>query len=153
MRVKNKTVAFHTLGCKLNFSETSAISRKMEKAGYLRIPFEENADVYFIHGCTVTGSADKKTRHLIKQTIRKAPQAIIIVAGCYAELRHNEISNIPGVDLILGTSEKYNVVDYIDKLEKGNIPMLHCSSKNEYPVFNSAYSGGDRTRSFLLYHP
>lgn len=142
-------VAFHTLGCKLNFSETSAISMKMEKAGYRKTSFDDKADVYIIHGCTVTESADKKCRQAIKKTIRKNPDALIVVAGCYAQIRHKEIAEIKGVDLVLGTSEKYDILKYLENRDKRPVPELHNCEMNEKSIFNSSFSGSDRTRSFL----
>lgn len=149
MTERTINVAFHTLGCKLNFSETSAISRKMEESGFRRVDFDEKADVYVIHGCTVTESADKKTRQVINKTIRRSPGSLIIVAGCYAQLRHKEIAGITGVDLILGTNEKYDIVEYLDNLEKRPGPEIHNVGMNELTVFNPSFSGGDRTRAFL----
>ncbi|MEA1886840.1 MAG: radical SAM protein, partial [Bacteroidota bacterium] len=142
-------VAFHTLGCKLNFSETSAISHQMEEAGFRKVPFDESADIYFIHGCTVTRAADKKTRYIIKKTIRRYPEAFIVVAGCYAQLRQEEIAGIPGVDLILGTNEKYDILKYLGKLEKLSEPEIYNSDITNIELFNPAYSAGDRTRAFL----
>ena len=142
-------IAFHTLGCKLNFSESSAISHKLEEAGYKKVPFHENADIYFIHGCTVTEAADKKCRYIIKKTIRKSPGAFIVVAGCYAQLRHKEIARIPGVDLILGTNEKYDILKYLDNIDKKSQPQILTAGMNELTFFHPSYSGGDRTRAFL----
>lgn len=143
------TVAFHTLGCKLNFSETSEISRTMEGAHFRKVPFNEEADVYVIHGCTVTGSADKKTRQLIKQTVRKHPDSFIIVAGCYAQVRHKEIAGIKGVDLVLGTNEKYDILHFIKDLNKRPVPEIHNCERHELSSFHPAFSRGDRTRAFL----
>ncbi|HCC70743.1 MAG TPA: tRNA (N(6)-L-threonylcarbamoyladenosine(37)-C(2))-methylthiotransferase MtaB [Bacteroidales bacterium] len=142
-------VAFHTLGCKLNFSETSAISRKMEDASYQRVPFTESADIYVIHGCTVTGAADKKCRQVIKQTIRRSPASFIVVAGCYAQLRYEEIAGIPGVDLILGTNEKYDILNYLGDTSKRKEPEIHHCGRDELLMFNPSFSGSDRTRAFL----
>lgn len=142
-------VAFHTLGCKLNFAETSTIAHQMEDAGFRKVPFDESADIYFIHGCTVTGAADKKTRYLIKKTIRRSPEAFIVVAGCYAQLRQEEIAGIAGVDLILGTNEKYDILKYLGKVEKHSEPEIHDSGITDIELFNPAYSAGDRTRAFL----
>ncbi|MDT8401048.1 MAG: tRNA (N(6)-L-threonylcarbamoyladenosine(37)-C(2))-methylthiotransferase MtaB [Bacteroidales bacterium] len=142
-------VAFHTLGCKLNFSETSAIGRMMEGEGFRKVAFDEKADVYVIHGCTVTEAADKKCRQVIKQTIRKSPGSFIIVAGCYAQIRHAEIARIPGVDLILGTNEKYEIKRFLSDLNKREVPEIHNCERDELRLFHSAYSLGDRTRAFL----
>ncbi|MGM0667969.1 MAG: tRNA (N(6)-L-threonylcarbamoyladenosine(37)-C(2))-methylthiotransferase MtaB [Bacteroidota bacterium] len=143
------TVAFHTLGCKLNFSETSAISRMMEGADFRKVPFNGKADIYFIHGCTVTASADKKTRQLINQTVRKHPGSFIIVAGCYAQVRHKEIAGIKGVDLVLGTNEKYDILHFINDLNKRPVPEIHNCERHELSSFHPAFSTGDRTRAFL----
>ncbi len=142
-------VAFHTLGCKLNFSETSAIGRMMEENGFQKVSFDEKADVYVIHGCTVTEAADKKCRQVIKQTIRKSPDSFIIVAGCYAQIRHEEIARIKGVDLILGTNEKYDIPGFLKDLEKRPVPEIHNCERNELISFHPSYSLGDRTRAFL----
>ena len=142
-------IAFHTLGCKLNFSESSAISHRLEEAGFKKVSFDEKADIYFIHGCTVTEAADKKCRYIIKKTIRKSPDAFIVVAGCYAQLRHEEIARIPGVDLILGTDEKYDILKYLDNISKKSKPQIRNTGLNEPALFHPSNSGGDRTRAFL----
>jgi len=149
MSDKQLKIAFHTLGCKLNFSETSAISRKLEEASFRKVPFDESADIYVIHGCTVTEAADKKCRYIIKKTIRKSPEAFIVVAGCYAQLRYDEIVRIPGVDLILGTKEKYDILKYLSNIDKRSTPEIHNSQINEHILFHPSYSAGDRTRAFL----
>ncbi len=142
-------IAFHTLGCKLNFSESSAISHKLEEAGYKKVPFNESADIYFIHGCTVTEAADRKCRYIIKKTLRRSPEAFIVVAGCYAQLRHKEIARIPGVDLILGTNEKYDILTYLGNISKKSKPEIRNAGMNEHTLFHPSYSGTDRTRAFL----
>ncbi len=142
-------VAFHTLGCKLNFAESSSMGREMEKGNFRKVPFNEDADIYVIHGCTVTETADKKCRQMIKRTVRRAPDALIVVAGCYAQLRYNEIAKIPGVDLILGTNEKFNIREYLQNIKKRPVPEIHNCEKNDMILFNPSYSGTDRTRSFL----
>ncbi len=149
MSKRQLKVAFHTLGCKLNFSETSAISTKMEKAGYRKTSFDDKADIYIIHGCTVTESADKKCRQAIKKTIRRNPDAMIVVAGCYAQIRHKEVAAIEGVDLVLGTNEKYDILQYLENRDKRPAPELHNCGMNKKSIFNPSYSGNDRTRSFL----
>ncbi len=103
------SVAFHTLGCKLNFSETSTISRQFEAKGYAVVNFKEPADIYVINTCSVTDFADRKCRKIVRQLLRKTPQAYIIMIGCYAQLKPDEIADIPGVDLVLGASEKFNI--------------------------------------------
>lgn len=142
-------VAFHTLGCKLNFSETSEIGRSVEKAGFSRVSFDEEADVYVIHGCTVTEAADRKCRQAIKQSIRRHPHSFIIVAGCYAQIRHEEIARIPGVDLILGTNEKYDLARFLDDIHKRPVPEIHHCERKDLSLFHHSYSLGDRTRAFL----
>jgi threonylcarbamoyladenosine tRNA methylthiotransferase MtaB len=145
-----RTVAFHTLGCKLNYSETSAIGRQFEEAGYGAIPFGEGADVYVINTCSVTDFADKKCRNVVRRALRKNAQAKVVVVGCYAQLKPQEIADIPGVDLVLGAAEKFRILDYIDDLsqaqEKG---MVLAGEVKEAKDFVHAFSFGDRTRSFL----
>src|ERR1700712_699155 len=108
-----KTVAFHTLGCKLNFSETSAISRLLENEGFEKRNFEDTADVYVINTCSVTDNADKECRHLVRRIQRKSPSSFVVITGCYAQLKPQEIASIPGVDLVLGAAEKFNIVKHI----------------------------------------
>jgi threonylcarbamoyladenosine tRNA methylthiotransferase MtaB len=144
------TVAFHTLGCKLNFSETSSIQRKFEEAGFGINKFEEPADVYIINTCSVTEFADRKCRKVVRDSLKRNPEAKVVMIGCYAQLKPKEISEIPGVDLVLGAAEKFNVLNYIDELsqapEKGLIKSCEISEVND---FESSFSFGDRTRSFL----
>ncbi len=146
---KMKRVAFHTLGCKLNFSETSTISRSLDPSRFIRVDFNEEADIYIFNTCTVTESADKKCRQAIKKSIKKAPDAYIVVVGCYAQLKPAEITSIPGVDLVLGTGERFNLSKYIDRIEKGPDNVLQSCSDPDSGGFSSSYSLGDRTRSFL----
>jgi threonylcarbamoyladenosine tRNA methylthiotransferase MtaB len=113
-----KSVAFHTLGCKLNFSETSSIERLFEDQGYSSVPFDQGADIYVINTCSVTDFADKKCRNIVRSALRRSPDARIVVVGCYAQLKPEEIARIPGVDLVLGASEKFRILDFIDGLEK-----------------------------------
>jgi len=144
------TVAFHTLGCKLNFSETSSIQRKFEEAGYGVHSFDEPSDVYVINTCSVTEFADRKCRKVVRDVLRINPEAKVVMIGCYAQLKPEEISSIPGVDLVLGAAEKFNVLQFIDELsqspEKGMIKSCEISEVND---FESSFSFGDRTRSFL----
>lgn len=144
------TVAFHTLGCKLNFSETSSIQRKFEEAGFGVNRFEEPADVYIINTCSVTEFADRKCRKVVRDSLKRNPEAKVVMIGCYAQLKPKEISEIPGVDLVLGAAEKFNVLNYIDEIsqapEKGLIKSCEISEVND---FESSFSFGDRTRSFL----
>ncbi len=113
-----KTVAFHTLGCKLNYSETSSIGRLFEDAGFAEVDFDFGADVYVINTCSVTDFADRKCRNIVRQALRKSPNAYVAVVGCYAQLKPEEIASIPGVDLVLGAAEKFRILDYVDDLSK-----------------------------------
>jgi len=145
-----KTVAFYTLGCKLNYSETSAIGRQFEQGGYGVVNFNEGADIYVINTCSVTEFADKKCRKVVRQALRQAPHANVVVVGCYAQLKPQEIAQIPGVDLVLGAAEKFRILDYVDDLSKapGN-GLVHAGEVTEARDFVNAFSFGDRTRSFL----
>lgn len=145
-----KTVAFHTLGCKLNFSETSSIRRSFEDKGYSTINFEEGADIYVLNTCSVTDFADKKCRYEVRRALKYSPQAKIVVVGCYAQLKPHEIAEIPGVDLVLGAAEKFNILNYIDGISaSGNKGMVVAGEVKEANSFVDAFSFGDRTRSFL----
>lgn len=145
-----RTVAFHTLGCKLNYSETSAISRLFEDNGYLPVKFEEGADIYVINTCSVTDFADKKCRKVVRQALRKQPDAFVVVVGCYAQLKPEEISEIEGVDLVLGAAQKFQILDYVDDLTKSpGKGMIRAGEVKEANTFTHAFSFGDRTRSFL----
>jgi len=145
-----KTVAFHTLGCKLNYSETSAIGRQFEDNGYSAVKFDQGADIYVINTCSVTDFADRKCRKVVRQALRKAPNAKVVMIGCYAQLKPKEISEIPGVDLVLGAAEKFRILDYIDSLEKATDKgMVHAGEVTDAKDFINAFSFGDRTRSFL----
>ena len=145
-----RSVAFHTLGCKLNFSETSGIRQLFEKEGYHTVGFEETADIYILNTCSVTDFADKKCRYAVRQALKKSPDAKIVVVGCYAQLKPKEISEIEGVDLVLGAAEKFNILNYIDTLNhsegKG---LVKAGEIKEVNSFISSYSIGDRTRTFL----
>jgi threonylcarbamoyladenosine tRNA methylthiotransferase MtaB len=144
------TVAFYTLGCKLNFSETSSIGRQFEGGGYAIVDFEQGADVYVINTCSVTDFADRKCRKVVRQALRHAPEAKIVVVGCYAQLKPEEISQIPGVDLVLGAAEKFRIMEYVDGITKAHGKgMIHAGEIKEVKEFTSAFSFGDRTRSFL----
>lgn len=145
-----KSVAFYTLGCKLNYSETSSIGRLFEDAGYLEVPFKDGASIYVINTCSVTDFADRKCRKVVRQALRQNPDAFIVVVGCYAQLKPQEISAIPGVDLVLGAAEKFRILDYIDDLSKApGKGMVQAGDIREVSDFKSAFSFGDRTRSFL----
>lgn len=145
-----KSVAFYTLGCKLNYSETSAIGRSFEDKGYREVKFEEGADIYVINTCSVTDFADRKCRKVVRQALRTAPQAFVVVIGCYAQLKPEEIAEIPGVDLVLGAAEKFRILDFIDDLSKApGKGMVAAGKVTEAKDFINAFSFGDRTRSFL----
>jgi len=145
-----KTVAFHTLGCKLNFSETSSIRRSFEDKGYGVVEFEDGADIYVLNTCSVTDFADKKCRYEVRRALKYAPDARIVVVGCYAQLKPVEIAQIPGVDLVLGAAEKFNILKYIDGLSNtSGKGMVVAGDVKEANSFIDSYSFGDRTRSFL----
>ncbi len=144
-----KKVAFSTLGCKLNFSETSTLSQMFSEKKYKQVSFNEKADIYIINTCSVTANADKKDRQLIRKAVRTNPDAFVIVIGCYAQLKPKEISQIAGVDLVLGANEKLNVLKYIDNIENKKTPKIYSCDIDNVNNFFPAYSFGDRTRSFL----
>ena len=145
-----RTVAFHTLGCKLNFSETSGIRRSFENHGYTTVDFETGADIYVLNTCSVTDFADKKCRYEVRRALKYAPQAKIVVVGCYAQLKPQEIAEIPGVDLVLGAAEKFNILNYIDTISSSSDKgMVIAGEVKEANVFIDSFSFGDRTRSFL----
>jgi threonylcarbamoyladenosine tRNA methylthiotransferase MtaB len=149
MNFSGKKAAFHTLGCKLNFSETSTISKLMVEKGFEKVEFDQEADVYIINTCSVTENADRECRQIVKNVLRKTPNAFIAVTGCYAQLKPNEISNIEGVDVVLGAKDKFRLLEYINSLEKNiTAEVRHCEI-NEANIFTSSYSSGDRTRTFL----
>ena len=149
MNINKKKVAFHTLGCKLNFAETSTISRSFPEEKFERVPANSKADIYVINTCSVTDAADKKCRQAIKKFISLSPGSFIAVVGCYAQLRPQEISSIPGVDLVLGTNEKFDIADYMTDSEKRPKVEIHSCDLSSSDSFNPSYSMGDRTRSFL----
>jgi threonylcarbamoyladenosine tRNA methylthiotransferase MtaB len=144
-----KTVAFHTLGCKLNFSETSSISRQLEQEGFEKKAFEEPADVYVINTCSVTENADKECRHLVRRILRKTPQSLVVVTGCYAQLKPAEIASIPGVDLVLGAAEKFNIASHLRELSKGDSAKISSCDIDQVSGFQPSFSIQDRTRTFL----
>lgn len=144
------TVAFHTLGCKLNFSETSTMSKKMQSVGYEKVEFDEVSDVYVINTCSVTEEANKKCRQMIKRCIRLNPNAYIVVCGCYAQLEAQQVADIEGVDLVLGSNEKTDILDHIDPaLTKASSPVIHVGAILKDKKFKPGFSSGDRTRTFL----
>jgi threonylcarbamoyladenosine tRNA methylthiotransferase MtaB len=145
----DKKVAFYTLGCKLNFSETSTIARNFVNEGFERVEFEEKADVYVINTCSVTDNADKRFKSIVKNALKKNENAFIIGVGCYAQLKPEELANVDGVDLVLGATEKFNVTSYINDLTKNDIGEVHSCEIEDADTYVGAYSIGDRTRAFL----
>jgi threonylcarbamoyladenosine tRNA methylthiotransferase MtaB len=145
----DKKIAFHTLGCKLNFSETSAIARKMQERGFTTVDFEEPSDVYVINTCSVTEHADTKCRNIVRKAMKQNPDAYVVVVGCYAQLKPKEIASIKGVDLVLGASEKFRLPEIITDLTKNPCGQVFASEISNANFFVDAYSVGDRTRSFL----
>ena len=144
-----KKVAFYTLGCKLNFSETSTIARNFEDEGFARVDFKDTPDVFVINTCSVTDNADKKCRGVVRRALRVNPDAFVVMIGCYAQLKPTEIGEIPGVDLVLGANEKFNILDHIDSLEKREEAEVQAFKIKETKDFVPSFSMGDRTRSFL----
>ncbi len=144
------SVAFHTLGCKLNFAETSTIAKDMVVGGFERVEFQDPADVYIINTCSVTENADRETRNIIGRALRANPDGFIVVVGCYAQLKPEQIMELPGVDLVLGATEKFNVRQFLGALEKtkGDAEVHSCEIEDAN-TFVSSYSAGDRTRAFL----
>lgn len=144
-----KSVTFYTLGCKLNFSESSTIARQMEGEGFARANFTDGADVYVINTCSVTENADKKCRKVVKEALKYNPLAKVVVIGCYAQLKPQEIAEIQGVNMVLGAAEKFNLVHHLKELSNSNVPIVHNSPIKETNVFVPGFSFGDRTRTFL----
>lgn len=145
----SKTVALHTLGCKLNFSETSSIGRLLENDGFEKRDFDEVADVYVINTCSVTDNADKECRMLVRRIQRKAPEAMVVVTGCYAQLKPKEIAEIPGVDLVLGAAEKFNIAQHLKEISKGDSAKICSCDIEDVNEFTTSHSINDRTRVFL----
>jgi threonylcarbamoyladenosine tRNA methylthiotransferase MtaB len=146
---KNRTVAFHTLGCKLNYSETSGMSRLLENEGFEKKEFDEVADVYVINTCSVTENADKECRYLVRRIQRQAPESLVVITGCYAQLKPAEIAQIPGVDLVLGAAEKFNIARHLRELSKGDAAKICSCDIEDVSGFNASWSVNDRTRTFL----
>lgn len=145
-----KTAAFHTLGCKLNFAETSTIARQLTDAGYEKVSFEDKANVYVINTCSVTENADRECKLHVKRAMKANPEGLVVIVGCYAQLKPEEISAIEGVDLVLGAKEKFNILSYLDDLQKSeNQGLIHSCEIAETDFFIGSYSIGDRTRAFL----
>lgn len=145
----NRKVAFYTLGCKLNYSETSAIGRLFNQAGFDTVDFTDTPDVFVINTCSVTENADKKCRKVVKEALRVSPNAYVTIVGCYAQLKPKEIAEIPGVDMVLGAAEKFQIVDHISDLAKKTKAVIYNQPVSEANEFIPAYSFGDRTRTFL----
>lgn len=144
-----KSVALHTLGCKLNFSETSTLGRLLENDGFVKKEFDEVADVYVINTCSVTENADKECRMLVRRIQRKAPEAMVVITGCYAQLKPKEIAEIPGVDLVLGAAEKFNITQHLRDITKGDSAKICSCDIEDVNSFTASYSLNDRTRTFL----
>ena len=144
-----KKVAFYTLGCKLNFSETSTIARNFHNEGFKRVEFEEHADIYVINTCSVTESADKRFRTIVRQALRVNPDAFVAAIGCYAQLKPEELASVDGVDLVLGATEKFKLTDYLNDLTKNDKGEIHSCEIDDADFYVGSYSIGDRTRAFL----
>lgn len=148
--ILTKKAAFHTLGCKLNFAETSTIARQLSDAGYSKVNFNEAADVYVINTCSVTENADRECKQHVKRALRANPNGLVVIVGCYAQLKPEEISAIEGVDLVLGAKEKFNILSYLEDLEKSDRhALVHSCEIDQTDFFIGSYSIGDRTRAFL----
>ena len=149
MNNQTKTVAFHTLGCKLNFSETSTIARNLKDSGYQKVEFTDSANVYIINTCSVTANADKECRTIVKNAMKANPDGFVVVVGCYAQLKPQEIAEMEGVDLVLGAAEKFNIAEYLDDINKKEETIVHSCEIEEADFYVGSYSIGDRTRAFL----
>lgn len=144
-----KKVAFYTLGCKLNFSETSTIARSFKDEGFARVDFSEEADIYVINTCSVTENADKRFKTIVKQAQKVNPDAFVAAIGCYAQLKPEELADVDGVDLVLGATEKFKITDYLNDLTKNDFGEVHSCEIEEADFYVGSYSIGDRTRAFL----
>jgi len=147
--MNKKKVAFYTLGCKLNFSETSTIARSFTNEGFDRVDFTENADIYVINTCSVTENADKRFKSIVKQAQKANPKAFVAAVGCYAQLKPQELADVDGVDLVLGATEKFKITDYLNDLSKNDFGEVHSCEIEEADFYVGSYSIGDRTRAFL----
>ncbi|WP_310994140.1 tRNA (N(6)-L-threonylcarbamoyladenosine(37)-C(2))-methylthiotransferase MtaB [Aequorivita marina] len=145
----SKKVAFYTLGCKLNFSETSTIARGFEGEGFERVEFSEKADIYVINTCSVTQNADKRFKTIVKQAQKANPEAFVAAIGCYAQLKPHELADVDGVDLVLGATEKFKITDYLNDLTKNDFGEVHSCEIEDADFYVGSYSVGDRTRAFL----
>jgi len=146
---RRKKVAFYTLGCKLNFSETSTIARNFKEEGFDRVDFSEPADIYVINTCSVTENADKRFKTIVKQAQKNNPKAFVAAVGCYAQLKPQELADVEGVDLVLGATEKFKITDYLNDLSKNDFGEVHSCEIAEADFYVGSYSIGDRTRAFL----
>ena len=144
-----KKVAFYTLGCKLNFSETSTIARSFKDEGFDRVDFEEVADIYVINTCSVTDNADKQFKHVVRKALKLNEKAFVAAVGCYAQLKPEELAAVDGVDLVLGATEKFNITQYLNDLSKNDFGEVHSCEISEADFYVGSYSIGDRTRAFL----
>ncbi len=144
-----KKVAFYTLGCKLNFSETSTIARNFQEEGFDRVDFEESADIYVINTCSVTDNADKQFKQIVKKALKVNEKAFVVAVGCYAQLKPEELASVDGVDLVLGATEKFKITDYLNDLSKNDLGEVHSCEIEEADFYVGSYSIGDRTRAFL----
>ncbi len=149
MSTPTKRIAFHTMGCKLNFSESSTISRDINGQGFEQVAYQSEADIYVINTCSVTENADKEARKLIRQAKRRNPNSSIVVIGCYAQLKPNEIAAMDGVDIVLGTEEKFNLINHINNIDLDGGMKIIQSDIDHIHSFVPSYSSGERTRSFL----
>ncbi|OUS01926.1 tRNA (N(6)-L-threonylcarbamoyladenosine(37)-C(2))-methylthiotransferase MtaB [Flavobacteriales bacterium 33_180_T64] len=147
--MNSKKVAFYTLGCKLNFSETSTIARNFSSEGFERVDFKDKADIYVINTCSVTENADKRFKSIVKQAQKVNPDAFVTAIGCYAQLKPQELADVDGVDLVLGATEKFKITDYLNDLSKNDMGEVHSCEIEEADFYVGSYSIGDRTRAFL----
>jgi threonylcarbamoyladenosine tRNA methylthiotransferase MtaB len=149
MLAVKKKVAFHTLGCKLNFSETSTIARSFKGEEFLRVAFDDKADIYVINTCSVTENADKRFKKIVKEALKRNPEAFIAAVGCYAQLKPHELATVNGVDLVLGATEKFKLTEYLNDLCKSDFGEVHSCEIHEADFYVGSYAVGDRTRAFL----
>ena len=146
---RTRSVAFHTLGCKLNYSETSTLSRMLENEGFDKRSFDDQADIYVINTCSVTDNADKECRQIVRRIQRRAPESLVVITGCYAQLKPEQIASIEGVDLVLGAAEKFNIAAHLKELSKGDSTKISSCDIADITGFTSSFSISDRTRTFL----
>ena len=149
MATPYKTVAFHTLGCKLNYAEASTLARNFTRYGYAQVNFQDSADIYVINSCSVTDNADKKARQAVRQVLKRSPSAKIAIVGCYAQLKPEEIAQIPGVNIVVGTREKFNLPHHIESKHLNGEAVILNTEIESADTFIPSYSLGHRTRSFL----